>query len=1016
MVKSIPNPPAYNAATINYDDVRSYLSNINSLTAVREYSRKYLNKVFDNTKPTFNSAEVPVTDYNGASKEKTVIITFTEAIETGNIRPHDFTIRVTPFGSTSSINNVVGGQVSDDGKVILALQNNIPDNRATITVEYTKFHSDPTRQLGDFMCNKVDSFSSQSVTNNLPDVTSPVITSIATHSSTSQIIITFDENVEISTNYTGTDYPFKLYKNNSNSFSRPDSFGYNNNQVTLSFTTTPIGTTNQTLALSFDTSNLSAGENYNIIDTSPQNNTVSNFTKTTVTNNLDSSVPTISSIVTTASSEITITFDENVQAADINNAKTQFTLHKNRGKSTAANENPTNIVIANNTIILTVGHIDTTNNILELSYSRTSTVGEYITDTSGNLNKLADFTNVSIFNTRDSTRPNILSITTNSDTEILITLAENVQAADINNAKTQFTLHKNRGTTGAANENPSNIVIANNTITLTVASIGTGNNVLELSYTQTTTVGQYITDTSGSLNKLADFTNQSVANTRDSTRPQILSATTTSDTTIELTLSENITATDASSGLGQFTFYRNKDRTITTTYSWGTHVAQWPYKTDENPTDIVINNNTITLTVTSIGAQNNLLSIKYDHNSNNDFKDINNNILQSRNLLVITNNQDRFAEVLPGEYVYNLAVERNVNWFKVDPTIVTSYANITTGFEPRLSIGGTGASLDQTTLFKSGSATEDIYVINSWVRNTDDYHATNNPLGTVRFSTRNEPYFSVGGPGGHKLLKSLGNSNSAYNISTREGDLGGNGGMSGAATSMYERLKTVGKLWAGTGSKSTVESQSNVFVGYKHDPLTDGRFVLGSAVGSTSGLIVNPTTDSFVKYRVTITEFRLFKGTAYDWEAGLIGLYFVANEAKVPNDSTWWFDSYYSAIDINNHKSNFTKTGFGNTDVASGTRDNVQEDWVYINSNGYQIVLDLPTPDMTRSTAFNFWNNASRITGYIYTTNGSIKISKVEYKITGRTDASENTTDWVEISDSVLARTDIARYEIDHAY
>ena len=902
MVKSIPNPPAYNAATINYDDVRSYLSNINSLTAVREYSRKYLNKVFDNTKPTFNSAEVPVTDYNGASKEKTVIITFTEAIETGNIRPHDFTIRVTPFGSTSSINNVVGGQVSDDGKVILALQNNIPDNRATITVEYTKFHSDPTRQLGDFMCNKVDSFSSQSVTNNLPDVTSPVITSIATHSSTSQIIITFDENVEISTNYTGTDYPFKLYKNNSNSFSRPDSFGYNNNQVTLSFTTTPIGTTNQTLALSFDTSNLSAGENYNIIDTSPQNNTVSNFTKTTVTNNLDSSVPTISSIVTTASSEITITFDENVQAADINNAKTQFTLHKNRG------------------------------------------------------------------------------------------------------------------TTGAANENPSNIVIANNTITLTVASIGTGNNVLELSYTQTTTVGQYITDTSGSLNKLADFTNQSVANTRDSTRPQILSATTTSDTTIELTLSENITATDASSGLGQFTFYRNKDRTITTTYSWGTHVAQWPYKTDENPTDIVINNNTITLTVTSIGAQNNLLSIKYDHNSNNDFKDINNNILQSRNLLVITNNQDRFAEVLPGEYVYNLAVERNVNWFKVDPTIVTSYANITTGFEPRLSIGGTGASLDQTTLFKSGSATEDIYVINSWVRNTDDYHATNNPLGTVRFSTRNEPYFSVGGPGGHKLLKSLGNSNSAYNISTREGDLGGNGGMSGAATSMYERLKTVGKLWAGTGSKSTVESQSNVFVGYKHDPLTDGRFVLGSAVGSTSGLIVNPTTDSFVKYRVTITEFRLFKGTAYDWEAGLIGLYFVANEAKVPNDSTWWFDSYYSAIDINNHKSNFTKTGFGNTDVASGTRDNVQEDWVYINSNGYQIVLDLPTPDMTRSTAFNFWNNASRITGYIYTTNGSIKISKVEYKITGRTDASENTTDWVEISDSVLARTDIARYEIDHAY
>jgi hypothetical protein len=114
-------------------------------------------------------------------------------------------------------------------------------------------------------------------------------------------------------------------------------------------------------------------------------------------------------------------------------------------------------------------------------------------------------------NVADTTLPTVLSIETTSDTTIVITFDENIQASDISNALTQFELFIDGVLPG--NPNPSSITINANTATLTVATIPATGATLELSYTKVNTANQYITDTAGaSSNQLNDFTTHSVTN------------------------------------------------------------------------------------------------------------------------------------------------------------------------------------------------------------------------------------------------------------------------------------------------------------------------------------------------------------------------------------------------------------------------------------------------------------------------------------------------------------------------
>ena len=87
-----------------------------------------------------------------------------------------------------------------------------------------------------------------------------------------------------------------------------------------------------------------------------------------------------------------------------------------------------------------------------------------------------------VTNNQDTTAPTVTSIATASDTTIVITFSENVVDTSTNLDLSQFSFVKTLGDSPTT-ETPSSPVFTSTTLTLTVNSIGSDNNVLTLSYT-----------------------------------------------------------------------------------------------------------------------------------------------------------------------------------------------------------------------------------------------------------------------------------------------------------------------------------------------------------------------------------------------------------------------------------------------------------------------------------------------------------------------------------------------------
>ena len=166
------------------------------------------------------------------------------------------------------------------------------------------------------------------------------------------------------------------------------------------------------------------------------------------------------------------------------------------------------IAISTNTATLTVGSIGGTNKVLTLSYTQAAVSNRFITDTSANLNALADFAIQSVTNIEDTTAPTVSSAQTTDATTVVITFDETIAAASC--LETQFYVKIDSGSYVAATA----CTVSGTTATLTVGTMAQGQTLL-VKYAKTSSIdGQYVTDTAGATptdrNNLASFDNEAV--------------------------------------------------------------------------------------------------------------------------------------------------------------------------------------------------------------------------------------------------------------------------------------------------------------------------------------------------------------------------------------------------------------------------------------------------------------------------------------------------------------------------
>ena len=368
------------------------------------------------------------------ASDTTIVITFSENVvdTSANLDLSQFSFVKTLDGSPTT--ETPSSPVFTSTTLTLTV-NSIGSDNNVLTLSYTDVSGADNTIVSDTAGtpNKLADFATTSVTNNL-DTTAPIVTSIATASDTT-IVITFSENVDdTSANLDLSQFSFVKTLDGSPTTETPSSPVFTS--TTLTLTVNSIGSDNNVLTLSY--TDASGADNTIVSDTAGTPNKLADFATTSVTNNLDTTAPIVTSIATASDTTIVITFSENVVDTSANLDLSQFSFVKTLDGSPTT-ETPSSPVFTSTILTLTVNSIGSDNNVLTLSYTDVSGADNTIvSDTAGTPNKLADFATTSVTNNLDTTAPTVTSIATASDTTIVITFDENIQASDISNALSQF--------------------------------------------------------------------------------------------------------------------------------------------------------------------------------------------------------------------------------------------------------------------------------------------------------------------------------------------------------------------------------------------------------------------------------------------------------------------------------------------------------------------------------------------------------------------------------------------------
>ena len=259
-----------------------------------------------------------------------------------------------------------------------------------------------------------------------------------------------------------------------------------------------------------------------IDDVSPQENPLETFAQFQVTNNLDTTAPTVDSAATSDTTTIKLTLSEDVELSDSSaNISANFTLSGDITNSLTVSS----VSVSENIVTLGLDNTLDDDDTISVAYAQGS---DTIDDVSAN--SLASFGPISVTNNiADTTAPTIASASVTNATRITVTYDDSIDVTTTDGSG--FTLSKG---TVTANTDPGG---TGNSLILTVSGITTAD-VPNVIYTAT--AGRVVDDAA---NAAAD---QTFTGTTDDAPPTVASAATSDTTTIKLTLSEDVELSDSS--------------------------------------------------------------------------------------------------------------------------------------------------------------------------------------------------------------------------------------------------------------------------------------------------------------------------------------------------------------------------------------------------------------------------------------------------------------------------------------
>ena len=297
----------------------------------------------------------------------------------------------------------------------------------------------------------------------------------------------------------------------------------------------------------------------------PQPNSLASFAAMSVENNVappDTVAPTITAAAVTSVTEIVLTYSENIDVSTTDGEG--FTLSD--VGTVSANTDPAGSA---DTITLTVSGI-TASDAPNVTYTESDGT---VADTASNPAASQTFTGTTAL--PDTIPPTITAAAVTSATSITLTYSENIDVTTTNGAG--FTLSTG---TVTANTNPAG---SGNTITLAVSGITDTSDTPDITYTDS--LGTVI-DTASN-----PAASQTFTGTTDDAPPIVSSIATTSTSTIDVVLSEDVTINGAAPG----------DFALSGTIS-----------TNPTVTGITAAADTVTLALSSVLDSNDVINLAYD--------------------------------------------------------------------------------------------------------------------------------------------------------------------------------------------------------------------------------------------------------------------------------------------------------------------------------------------------------------------------------------------------------------------
>ncbi len=591
----------------------------------------------DTTAPTVDSA--------ATSDTTTIKLTLSEDVELSDSSAN-ISANFTLSGDITNSLTVSSVSVSEN-IVTLGLDNTLDDDD-TISVAYAQ----GSDTIDDVSANSLASFAQFQVANNL-DTTAPTVDSAAT-SDTTTIKLTLSEDVELSDSSANISANFTLSGDITNSLT-VSSVSVSENIVTLGLDNTLDDD---------DTISVAYAQGSDTID-DVSANSLASFRPISVTNNLDTTAPTVDSAATSDTTTIKLTLSEDVELSDSSaNISANFTLSGDITNSLTVSS----VSVSENIVTLGLDNTLDDDDTISVAYAQGS---DTIDDVSAN--SLASFGPISVTNNiADTTAPEIVSASVTNATRITVTYDDSIDVTTTDGSG--FTLSKG---TVTANTDPGG---TGNLLHLTVSGITTAD-VPDVIYTAT--AGRVVDDAA---NAAAD---QTFTDTTDDAPPTVASAATSDTTTIKLTLSEDVELSDSSANISA-NFTLSGDITNSLTVS-----------------SVSVSENIVTLGLDNTLDDDDTISVAYAQGSDT-IDDVSANSLASFGPISVTNNiADTTAPEIASASVTNatritVTYDDSIDVTTTDGSGFTlSKGTVTANTDP----GGTGNSLILTV---SGITTADV--------------------------------------------------------------------------------------------------------------------------------------------------------------------------------------------------------------------------------------------------------------------------------------------------------------------